>query len=98
MEGNGQEYNVQMVGLAKSQLKQHYFEAAAAGTGQRLSAALRQIVSRLQKDPLNFGEPLYRLPTLNLQVRKGAIAPVAGFYGVHNEKPLVWINGFKMLS
>ncbi len=98
MEGNGQAYNVQLLGPAKTQVKQHYHEAAAAGTGQRLSAALRRIVSRLQKDPFSFGEPLYRLTTLNLQVRKGVIAPVAVIYGVHDELPLVLISGFKVLS
>lgn len=98
MEGNGETYNVQLLGLAKTQLRQRYLEAAAAGKRAPFLAALRQIAARLQKDPLNLGEPLYRLSGMKLFVRQAVIAPVVVNFGVHDEKPLVLVRGFDALS
>jgi len=73
-------------------------DALQAGTAQRFRAAFRQIGNRLRSDPLTFGEPKYRLPMLNLQVRQGAVHPVFVYYAVHEEQPVVFVRGFKILS
>jgi hypothetical protein len=39
-----------------------------------------------------------RLPTLQLSVRQGMIAPLIVDYAVHEIQTLVFISGFKVLS
>ena len=60
--------------------------------------AYRQIVEQLRTDPLTFGEPLYHLPVLKLQVRQAIILPLVVDFAVHEELPLVFIRGFKVLA
>ncbi|HEV3261050.1 MAG TPA: hypothetical protein VG013_29635 [Gemmataceae bacterium] len=43
-------------------------QASRLGRGQRVTHAFRHIVRRLEREPLRFGEPAYRLPGLPLQV------------------------------
>jgi len=61
-------------------------------------AAYREIVHRLQRDPQVFGEELYTLPILHLDVRQAAIHPIVVDYGVHEERKIVFIQGFKILD
>ena len=48
-------------------------------------------------DPYDFGEPLYRLPALRMQIRHGAILPLFIDYGVCEDRPLVFIRGVTLL-
>lgn len=73
-------------------------EAVEAGTAERFLASLRIIQQRLQADPFAFGEPKYRLPALNLHVRQGAVHPLIVYYAVHEERRLVFVRSFKVLS
>ncbi len=61
-------------------------------------AAYREIVRRLQRDPLVFGEELYALPALQLKVRTAAVHPIVVDYAVHEQRKLVFIQGFKVMS
>jgi len=99
-KGNGQPaiYTVSMSRQTRETLRETYLQALAAGRGQEFLAAFRQIVGRLRTDPLIFGEALYPLPALRLQVRLGAVAPLAVDYAVHEERPLVFIKSCKALS
>jgi hypothetical protein len=98
--GNGQAtpYEVRLSEHDRALLRQRHLEAVQAGKGKQFLSALRQIVERLRKDPLAFGEPLYRLPALKLVVRQGVVLPLAVDYAVHEDRPLVFIRGFKILS
>lgn len=69
-----------------------------SGVGAAFVAAFRGIVERLRTDPLVFGEPSYRLPALQLQVRRGAISPLLVDYAVHEEQHLVFVQVFKVMS
>lgn len=73
-------------------------KALHADTAPVFRAAFRRIGERLRSDPLTFGEPKFRLPALKLQVRQGAVKPIIIYYAVHDEQPLVFIRGFKVLS
>jgi hypothetical protein len=99
-QGNGESipYDIRMSALTKAVVKQLHAQAVQAGTGQKFLAALRQILEQLRTNPLNFGEPVYRLPALRLLVRQGALLPVVVDYAVHEDRPLVFIRGFKLLS
>jgi len=67
------------------------------GKGKLFVQSLRQILAQLRLEPSRFGEPLYSLPALRLTVRQAVVIPLVVYYGVHNEKPLVFVNGFKVL-
>ena len=100
VQGNGQpvRFNVEMSVQTRDSLRQLHSQAQLAGTSKQFLAALRSIVDHLQKDPVGFGEPLYRLPAMKLIVRQGAVAPLVVDYAVHEELPLVFIRGFRLLG
>ena len=98
-KGNGQPplYRAIMAEQTKTKLKQLHQQALQRGKGQQFLDALRQIVQQLRDNPLAFGEPLYRLPLLQLSVRQAMIAPLVVDYAVHEIQALVFISGFKLL-
>ncbi|MCI0455400.1 MAG: hypothetical protein L0Z62_00285 [Gemmataceae bacterium] len=99
-QGNGQSipYDVRLSAQTKAVLKRLHQEAMQRGAGHAFLAACRQIMERLTNDPLTFGEPLYRLPALQLAVRHAAVLPLVVDYAVHEHRPIVFIRGFKVLS
>ena len=98
--GNGQSkrYTVRSSKKTNFLLENLHQQAVEAGKSQIFMAALRQIADRLQKDPVSFGEPLYRLPALKLLVCQAAVLPLVVDFAVPDEMPLVFIRGFKVLS
>ena len=99
-QGNGQpvRYEVSLSGAVAAVVKQLHAQAMHAGAGPRFLAAFREIVERLRKDPLAFGEPQYRLPALRLLVCQGIVSPLVVDFAVHEDRPLVFIRGFRLLS
>jgi hypothetical protein len=99
-QGNGPpvQYDVTMSAATKAVLEQLSLLARQRGTGQQFLAALREIGERLRKDPLNFGEPQYRLPALRLLVCQAVVAQLVVDFAVHEDRPLVFVRGFKLLS
>ena len=91
-------YDVHFSGAMADRLRQIQRQASLEGRGEAVLAAFRQIVQRLERDPLDFGEPLYRLPALRLRVRQGAFRPLFVDFAVHEDRPLVFIKGIKLLS
>jgi hypothetical protein len=96
--GNPFVYVVKLSAKATSILKAQHLEAALAGNGKTFISSLRQIHDRLRTDPKDFGEPLYRLPALKLVVFQAVVSPLVVVYGVHQEKSLVFVQTFKLLS
>lgn len=98
--GNGtpHPYSVSMSQIQRANLLHLHQLAAALGQGQRFLDAYREIVRRLQRDPRVFGEALYSLPALKLEVRQAVVAPIVVDFAVHNEQQVVFIRGFKVLS
>jgi hypothetical protein len=98
--GNGQprQYHVSMSQVQRARLLQLRQEQDALGRGPRFVAAFREIIRRLQRDPLVFGEELFTLPIAQLNVRTAAIHPIVVDYAVHEERKLVFIRGFKVMS
>jgi hypothetical protein len=87
-----------MSGWTQAALQQLHLQARAAGRSKRFLAALRQIIERLQSEPLKLGEPLYRLPALRLLICQAVVEFVVVDYAVHEDQPLVFIRGFKLLE
>jgi hypothetical protein len=73
-------------------------QAMLLGVGKQFVSAFGEIISRLQKEPLNLGEALYRLPALQVVVFQAVILPLVVDYAVHEDEPRVLIQGFKILS
>lgn len=98
--GNGPPlvYTVHFSGVTQELVKQRFQEAVEAGKGQSFLTTLRAVVDLLRRDPHSFGEPLYRLPALKLLVYQAVMAPLVVDYAVHEEQPLVFIRGIRVLS
>lgn len=71
--------------------------ATLLGLGDELLEAARQAYQRLRQDPDEFGEPLYRLPAMRLQVRHAAIRPLVIYFAVSEDRPDVYIKSVHLL-
>jgi hypothetical protein len=91
-------YEVHCSGVVAQRLRDLQREASRAGRGEELLAAFRAIVARLQADPHELGEPLFRLPVLRMQVRCVAILPLVLDYAVCEDRPAVFIKSAKALA
>lgn len=65
---------------------------------RRCAAALRVIRQRLRTDPRGFGEYLHPLKWLRLDVYLGSVAPWTVRYGVHQDRKLVFVADYHLLS
>ncbi len=79
-------------------LRELHKQEQKLGFGTRFINALRLAVKRLETDPLVFGEALYSLPKLRVAVRQAVVDRLVIDYGVHDEKKIVFIRGFKVFS
>ena len=66
--------------------------------GQKALAAVRAIDARLRTDPRGFGEPCYHLSEMRLEVRLAVVLPLSVTFAVHEEKPLVFVTGHRLLT
>jgi hypothetical protein len=78
------------------QLRVLHDQAKAQGTDFFFRQSLVEIHRRLATDPLEFGEPLYNLQELNLQVRIGLHPPLSVRFAVDKERKLVYL--FSVIS
>ncbi len=60
--------------------------------------AAREVYEHLRQEPSEYGEPLYRLPALHMQVRCVAVRPLYVDFAVCEDRPLVFIKAVKLLS
>ncbi len=95
---NGGRFEVRCSRLIAKRLQQIQSRAKTQGRGAQVLSAIRAIYHRLSSDPLEFGEPLYRLPALRLQVRHGVAGPLLIYFAVHEDQPLVFIKGVTFLA
>ena len=90
-------FYVDVSGELRERIKECYHEAVGQNRQQHFLAALTEINRRLTEDPTTFGDPLYRLPLLKLQIRSVVIRPVFVEYGVSEEHPIVVIRRIKLM-
>lgn len=91
-------YEVHNSGAVAKEFLQLQEEATQQGRGEELLRATRAVYERLRKDPNEFGEPLYRLPALRMQLRCAAIRPLHVDFAVCEDRPLVFIRAVKLLA
>jgi hypothetical protein len=94
---NGGRFEVHCSKANARNLTQIQKRAKEQGRGAEALSAIRAILHRLSFEADEFGEPLYRLPDLRLQVRQAAIGPLLIYFGVREDRPLVFIKGVKLL-
>ncbi len=78
----GGSYEVYNSGVIVQAFLELQRQATREGQGQDLIRAARHVYERLRDDPNNFGEPLYRLPNLRMQIRCAAVKPLEN---IHNK-------------
>ncbi len=63
VEGNGSRlFVVHCSGAIAKAIRRAHEQATDEGRGPEVTKALRQIIHRLERDPFNVGEPVYRCP------------------------------------
>ena len=95
--GDGERFDVHCSAAVAKELKR-LTEGASPSRRKLIAAAFRQIVQKLQTDPMNAGEPLYRLAGLRMQVRMVVVIPLMIDFAVSEDRPLVFIKNGKLLG
>lgn len=91
-------YQVEISDAVADALRQLFLRAVLAGQGPAAASAFWEIVEALHRQPNEFGEPLYPLIHLHLQMRRAAIRPLVVTYGVHEQLRIVFVQSFHLLS
>ena len=95
--GHGK-FKVSTSGLIVARMKELLDRAVELGEEDRFIAATRRIYERLENDPHVFGEPLYHLKSLALEVRLGIVLPLAITYGINYSVRVVFVSQVKSLT
>ena len=96
--GNGEpRFTVRVSGAVAAILKKLQHQAWREHRGEAFLTSFQTISQRLTHDAREFGEPLYRLPALKLQVRHGIVGPLMVYFAVHDDEPLVLVKGAALL-
>jgi hypothetical protein len=72
--------------------------AKREGRGEELLRAAHEVFDNLRRHPNDYGEALYRLPALRMQIRCVSVRPLYVDFGVCEDRPLVIIKDVKLLS
>jgi hypothetical protein len=94
---SGKNFEVHLSAAMAKKLRTIHKQAMKRGKGEAVVEAFRRIVQRLESDPLEFGEPLHRLPALRMRIRHGAILPLSIHFAVAEDHALVFLKGISLL-
>jgi hypothetical protein len=89
-------YRVTLSGKNRKQLQSLGQAAAGRGLGSEFWAAIKESFDQLQMEPAAWGDPLYRLPNLGLQVYRGGGPLVHVHYAVDDQRHIVYISNFHL--
>jgi len=92
-------YEVVYSGRCLEATRQLLANARARGRLAEITQAIRDIHTRLQWIPLDFGEPLLDFANLGIQARIATIAPLVVHFGVDEARRIVYVSlPFDLLS
>jgi len=94
----GDQFEIIFAPKISQQIRALHRDAARAGAGRRFLAALRRVTLRLESDPYDFGEPMYRLPALRMQLRCAVVPPLIIHFGVCEDRATVYVKGVESLG
>ena len=89
---SGPRFRVSLLEFANAQLREIADSAAESGSDLAVATALRKMLRRLERDPREFGEPLFHYREAEMTVRCAAEVPLYIVYGVHDVQPVVVIR------
>jgi len=89
---------VDMSGETRQKIRALFDKACRENRGKEFLAAFKAISHRLITDPHEFGEPLYHLPLLKVQVRKAIVIPISVDYSVSKHHNNVVLKGLKLMD
>ena len=90
-ESNGS-YRVDIIGPARRDYLDIVRRAQDARLGEAVVEAYRRLLIRLAQNPREFGEPMYHLSGMRMDVRNASVRPLYIEYDVHDEQPIVVIR------
>ena len=91
-------YKVHNSQAISNEFKKLQRRATRQGRGEEFLQAAHEAYERMSQGPLNFGEPLYRLPAMRLQIRCAVVPPLVFHFAVSEVRPIVYIQAVKVLS
>jgi hypothetical protein len=97
--GNGaRRFEVHCSGAMAETVRTLHRLAARQGRGKAVTNAFQMILHRLERNPYDVGEPVYRLPILRMQVRLVTLGPLSVEFAVCDDRPLIFIKGVRLFS
>lgn len=95
---HGKSWEVHISRRVAQSLRKLQNQASREGRGDALLAAFQQVIDQLRSNPTVFGEPVYNLPALGMQVRSASVRPLVVHFAVCEDRPLVFIRATRLLS
>jgi hypothetical protein len=94
---NGEKRRYRVLGSEQvvQALRAFQVQAANEGRGEDALAAIRKIIKQLQENPHEVGEPLYRLPSLRMQICSVTVRPLVVGFGICEDRPIVRFQRFR---
>lgn len=85
-------YRVVYSGLCRDETRQLLARAGAKGRFAEVAQSVRDINTRLEWIPLDFGEPLQDYVHLGIKEHIGVLAPLVVKYGVDEDRHIVYVS------
>lgn len=99
MPGNGiGRYKVVCSDAIKQAVRQLHRLARQQGRADAVLRALNEISARLERDPVEAGEPTFPLVALQLKLRTVVVRPVAVEFAIHDAQPVVFVKSVVLLG
>lgn len=93
-----QRYHLSLSAALQAKLHRLHRRASREGRGAQFVRAFEAVVERLERAPTEYGDPLYRLPTMRLAVYQITIPPLIVHYAVSDDHPIVYFKSVKLFS
>jgi hypothetical protein len=95
-EENGHgKFQVSLAAVVSGEIKQFLRIAMEVGQEGRFLEAPKQVEQRLENEPGSFGEPLFYLKSLRLEMRLAIVPPFAATFGVNYSARTVFVSKMK---
>jgi hypothetical protein len=94
----GEPYEVHFSAHIARQVRDLHAWALRNALGDIVVTTFEAAMARLQSNPTDFGEPLYRLPALRMQLRCAVVPPLIIHFGVCEDRATVYVKGVESLG
>ena len=91
-------YRVDSTGPAKEQVRELIAKTSTSSELRRLVGALEVILTQLETQPHDWGDPEYRTRKEGGMVYHGIVSPLIVWYAVYEPEKVVWLFDVQALS